>query len=76
MAKEICVSCGKVTPYEIDTHIDHRQGYIEGLGQLCISCYRKTDGEDTICVPVDMIRDTPNDMELGKKVRLILHGMK
>jgi hypothetical protein len=75
MDKEICVSCGKVTPYEIDTHIDQRHGYIEGLGQLCKTCFDKTPNVDVITIPIELIRETPNDMELGKKVRDIFNRM-
>ena len=35
---EICVSCGVETDIPIDTHIDHRYGYIEGFGQVCGRC--------------------------------------
>ena len=37
--KDKCVSCGAETAYEISTHIDMRNGYIEGLGQLCSKCH-------------------------------------
>lgn len=30
-----CVVCGKETPYTRSTHIDLREGYIEGGGQGC-----------------------------------------
>jgi hypothetical protein len=30
-----CVICGKDTPYLMSTHIDFREGYIEGAGQCC-----------------------------------------
>jgi hypothetical protein len=33
-----CVICGKDTPYLISTHIDFREGYLEGAGQ---GCYQK-----------------------------------
>jgi len=38
---EICVSCGKETEVDIRTHIDFRVGYIEGVGQLCLDCFKK-----------------------------------
>jgi hypothetical protein len=38
---EKCVNCGTETPYTINTHIDFRDYYIEGLGQLCKECYKK-----------------------------------
>jgi hypothetical protein len=30
-----CVLCGKETPYTKSTHIDLREGYVEGAGQGC-----------------------------------------
>ncbi|WP_302823472.1 hypothetical protein [Eubacterium callanderi] len=38
---ESCVLCGKKTHIPIDTPIAARQGYIEGTGQLCPTCYKK-----------------------------------
>jgi hypothetical protein len=35
MAKDKCVLCGKETPYDKETHVDMRRGYIEGCGQTC-----------------------------------------
>lgn len=68
MAKDTCVICGVETPYEFETHIDLRCGYVEGLGQLCEKCNRSKETKN-LCIPIDLIRDTPNDMELGEKVR-------
>ena len=39
MKKEKCISCGKETQYDELEHIDHRYFYIEGVGQLCCTCY-------------------------------------
>ena len=39
LIQEECVSCGKETPYDIDTPIDERKYYVEGAGQLCKSCH-------------------------------------
>lgn len=36
-----CTSCGKETIYPKDLHIDFREYYIEGSGQLCKECYEK-----------------------------------
>ena len=68
MAKDTCVICGVETPYEFETHIDLRYGYVEGLGQLCEKCNR-SDKTKNLCIPIDLIKDTPHDMELGEKVR-------
>ncbi len=32
---DICVECGKVSPYLYSDHIDQRIGYVEGAGQGC-----------------------------------------
>lgn len=68
MAKDTCVICGVDTPYEFQTHIDLRYGYVEGLGQLCEKCHQ-LDRTEKVCIPMDLIKDTPNNMELGEKVR-------
>jgi len=38
---EKCVICGKETPYTENTHIDYRNFYVEGCGQLCGECWDK-----------------------------------
>jgi len=40
--KDLCVICGKETPYDRETHIDKRLHYVEGAGQCCDECYNKT----------------------------------
>ena len=85
MPKETCILCGKETHEEITTHVDFRTGYIDGVGQLCIGCYNKshyqgyvTDDEikrimknrtTLVTISAEDILNTPNDMELGAKVR-------
>ena len=32
---EVCLVCGKLTPYSKSTHIDLRTGFLEGVGQGC-----------------------------------------
>lgn len=32
---DLCVVCGKKSPYTVETHIDMRFGYVEGAGQGC-----------------------------------------
>lgn len=39
---EGCVSCGTDTPYKKNTHIDLREHYVEGAGQLCKDCWDRT----------------------------------
>ena len=40
--KENCVVCNEETPYNRSDHIDMRNYYIEGCGQLCAKCYHDT----------------------------------
>lgn len=61
--------CGVETPYDFETHLDIRLGYIEGAGQLCSACYSKGTDRNHIAVPEHMIYHTPNDQELGGKIR-------
>ena len=69
MAKDTCILCGKETPYDFETHIDFRTGYIEGAGQLCSDCYKDGTDNTHITIPKRYIRQYPNDMELGAAVR-------
>jgi hypothetical protein len=68
MEIEKCVVCGDDTPYTKETHVDFRNGYIEEIGQLCRFCYNDVDRKH-VAIPTKIITDTPNDQELGKKVR-------
>lgn len=38
---ENCVLCGKQTYIPVNVPITARQGYIEGVGQLCVECNHK-----------------------------------
>ena len=73
---EKCVICGVDTQYRFRTPIDFRYNYVEGAGQLCPKCGSK----DEEPIPLDSHRNlftvseytvlsTPNDQELGAKVR-------
>lgn len=62
MPKDKCVICGQESPYDENTHISRRRGYIEGVGQTCF-------GNCGVHVPTTIIKNTPNNMELGEKVR-------
>jgi hypothetical protein len=66
---EDCIMCGKKTTVSKTTHIDFRDGYIEGAGQLCIKCWNKGTDRRHLAVPMSTIYDTPNDAELGSKIR-------
>ena len=82
MAKDTCIMCGKETAYDFETHIDYRTGYIEGVGQLCLRCYSKDSSEDqlrpklSICVDEGTVLATPNDFELGEKIRKMYYNAK
>ena len=65
---ETCVMCSKETTTLKTTHVDFRYGYVDGAGQLCRECYLG-ENRNLITIEGRMIIDTPNDMELGKKVR-------
>lgn len=71
MAKDTCVMCGEITPYDFETNIHLRYGYVEGMGQLCRSCYNGEKNDEILTIPKKIVRDTPNDMELGEKIRYI-----
>jgi len=66
-----CVLCGKTTTYKTSTHIDMRSGYVEGVGQLCSTCY--SDGSsasrEMIMIPKNLVEKFPNNMQLGEAVR-------
>ena len=74
MEMEKCVLCGDETPYNTNTHIDFRYGYVEGTGQLCRICYNNPKEKTYISIPKNIVRDTPNDAELGEKVRQLYWG--
>lgn len=38
---ELCIHCGRPTPYDIQTPIATRLYYIDGSGQLCEQCFSK-----------------------------------
>jgi len=79
---ETCVICGKLTDVLVSTHIDYRYGYVEGSGQCCRDCYNgKNNKEENyikevmknrttlITISAEDILNTPNDSDLGAKVR-------
>lgn len=39
---EICIYCGVETNVPKDLHIDFREYYVEGAGQLCRKCFNET----------------------------------
>ena len=81
---DTCVMCGGKSHELKTTHIDFRTGYVEGSGQVCIKCYGKhmdlhMDNNDfeqrmaarrqLFTVSAEDVLTTPNDQELGAKVR-------
>ena len=65
---ETCIQCGVETTILKTTHIDFRTGYVEGAGQLCRECYMGSS-RNLITIDERTILDTPNNDELGAKVR-------
>jgi hypothetical protein len=74
MSKDKCVMCGVETEYDIHTNVNLRFRYIDGAGQLCKKCYDGDETEKTITIPANLIEKTPNDMELGEKVRKLYYN--
>ena len=37
--KELCIRCGRPTPYDIHTPVHLRRYYVDGSGQLCEQCF-------------------------------------
>ena len=70
---EQCILCGVETTTLKTTHVDFRTGYIEGAGQLCIKCWNKGTERRHMTIPMNLVYDTPNDQELGAKVRELYH---
>jgi hypothetical protein len=77
MKYDVCVLCGKDSPYLQDVNVEFRIGYIEGAGQLCSLCYLSGKGEKNyFLVDEDIFKNTPNDSELGYKIRKIYNDRK
>jgi hypothetical protein len=74
--KDLCVSCGAETAYEVSTHIEMRNKYVEGVGQLCSECHITGTNSNIILIPKSIIINTPNNNELGAKIRKIYHESK
>ena len=41
---DLCVVCRAETEFKTEIHIDRRQCYVEGVGQLCTRCWMTKDG--------------------------------
>ena len=66
MVKDTCILCS-------DVNIEYRSNYIEGAGQMCKKCYDGNGDITSIPIPTSVIKDTPNDMELGELVRVMYY---
>jgi hypothetical protein len=73
---EKCIICGADTQYRFRTPIDFRYNYVEGAGQLCPKCANKDEEpisldshRNLFTVSEYTVLSTPNDQELGNKVR-------
>ena len=73
---EKCIICGVDTQYRFRTPIDFRYNYVEGAGQLCNKCGNKEEEpialdshRNLFTVSEYTVLSTPNDQELGAKVR-------
>ena len=73
---EKCVICGTDTQYRFRTPIEFRYNYVEGAGQLCNKCANKDEEpialdshRNLFTVSEYTVLSTPNDQELGNKVR-------
>jgi len=72
---ENCIICGEETTTLKTTHVDFRYGYVDGAGQLCRQCYM-ISSRNLITIDERTILDTPNNDELGAKVRKIYYESK
>ena len=50
------VICGKLTTVRKETHIDFRDNYEIGFGQMCYECHKRSTGEKPICSNEEMKR--------------------
>ena len=73
---EKCVVCGKETAYKFNDDINFRHGYVEGAGQTCQNCHSLGTHREYIAVPAVLIKETPNNYDLGEKVRAIYNQLK
>jgi hypothetical protein len=77
---ETCVICGVETDYRFNDNINLRFNYVEGMGQLCRACYDGGTNRNNIVVPEHIVKNTPNDFDLGGKIRQMyyenLKGLK
>lgn len=61
---EKCVICNSITEYRRNVHIDHRNFYVDGAGQLCRKCYENAY-HATACRCCERITPMDNDYKWG-----------
>ncbi len=71
MAKELCIRCGRPTPYDINTPIHLRRYFVEGSGQLCEQCFSQLYPTATASVSsvstASVFPETTTQLEQGKR---------
>ena len=61
MEKELCIRCGRPTPYDTHTPINLHRYFVEGSGQFCEDCWKRVYGEiKTIPLPTPAIPTLPD----------------
>ena len=43
---DVCVVCGRQTEIPRSVPVDFRLCYVDGIGQLCLSCWKRLNGID------------------------------
>ena len=56
--KDKCILCGEETPYKKNEHIDFRDFYIYGVGQLCRKCFDESLHERVNSLPHSLRRSS------------------
>ena len=39
--KDKCIVCGEETPYDETVDVNMRTCYVDGVGQLCVGCWKE-----------------------------------
>ena len=46
--KEKCIICNTETEERVNTHVENRETYVQGCGQLCNACYLRCHNVSTV----------------------------
>lgn len=85
MKYDICNTCGKESPYTVETHIDQRIGYVEGVGQHCFQpkkCSNQMEWveqnrAERFMFDVFLLeKEISNDQQFGEKIRFLIYKLK